>query len=215
MMTKAAVLMGALAIAIPAAAAPQEDASKELRAKLRSIRVDVDFSSFSVSRLADYLRDVAGINIVVDPQADEIKTLSMKAKGVTIHSILNLLLKPHRIGFTVEDGVLKIVPDAKLKSEVRLEIFDVRDLLLPIRDFPGVDITLNEDASGATFNAAPEDARPEFPIVELLKAHTGGKTWDENPKASLQLMNGLLVIKQTPEVIAQIRKILGSLRQYK
>ncbi len=214
-MMRAAILMGALAVAIPAAATPQDEPSKELRAKLRSIRVDVDFSNFSVAQLADYLRDVAGINIVVDPKADEIKTLAMKARGVTIQSILNLLLKPHGIGFAVEDGVLKIVPESKLKSEVRLEIIDVRDLLMPIRDFPGVDITLNEDTSGATFNAAPDDARPEFPIVELLKAHTGGKTWDENPKASLQLMNGLLVIKQTPEVIAQIRKILGSLRQYK
>lgn len=215
-MSRIAVLLGALAFAIPAAAGPQDDDTKTLRAKLRSIRLDVDFSNHSVDQLADYLRDVAGINIVVDPSVADLKAnLGLKARGVTIHSILNLLLKPHQIGYTVEDGVLRILPESKLKSEVRLEVIDVRDLLMPIRDFPGVDITLTADAAGASFSPAAADTPADFPIVDLLKAHTGGRSWEDNPRASIQLMNGLIFVRQTPEVVAQIRGVLDSFRRYK
>jgi type II secretory pathway component GspD/PulD (secretin) len=215
-MIRAAILLCVLAVAIPAAARPQDEESKTLRAKLKSIRLDVDFTNFTVTQLADYLREVAGINIVVDPKADEIKTpLAMKAKGVTIQSILSLLLKPNQIAFVVEDGVLKIVPESKLKSEIKLEIIDVRDVLFPIRDFPGTDISLLADSAGVAFSPAADETAPEFPIVDLIKAHTGGKAWDENPRTSLQLNNGLLFVRQTPEVIAQVRRLVAYLRQYK
>lgn len=205
-----AILLGLLV-----AAAPQDDESKTLRAKLRSIRLDVDFTNYTLANLADYLREVADINIVLKPKAEVPGPLAMRARGVTIQSILRLLLKPHHIGFVIEDGVLIIAPESALTAQVRLEIIDVRDLLMPIRDFPGADITLDADSAGATFSTASDDAPAEFPIVELLKAHIGGKTWEENPKASIQLMNGLLFVKQTPEVIAQIRQVVQSLRRFK
>jgi|SRR6266850_314653 len=216
-MMRAAILMGALAVAIPAAARPQEDeASKTLRNQLRTIRLDVDFEKWNVRQLVDYLREASGINIVLDKKAGESPgLLTMKAKGVTIQSILRLLLKPCQIGYTIEEGVLMILPEAAIKSQVRLEIFDVRDVMFPIRDFPGVDISLLADSAGATFSAAPEDTRPEFPIVDLIKAHTGGKAWDETAQVSIQLNNGLLFVRQTPETIAQIRKVIDYLRQYK
>lgn len=215
-MMKIAFLVGALAVAFAAPARPQDDETKTLKARLRTIRLDVDFSQFTVTQFADYLRDVAGINIVVNPKAAEVSsTLTIKAKGVTIQSLLRLLLKPLGIGYTVQDGVLLIVREAELKSETRLEVIDVRDLLMPIRDFPGVDISLAADNAGVAFNAPADETPKEFPIVDLVKAHTGAKSWDENPRASVQLMNGLLFIRQTEDVIEQVRRILDTLRRFK
>jgi hypothetical protein len=212
-MIKAALLIGVAAAAL---SAPQDDDSKTLRAKLRTIRLDVDFTKSSIREFIDYVREVSGINIVLNAKAAEVPaTLTIKAKGVTIQSLLRLLLKPLKIGYVVEDGVLLIVPESDLASDVRLEIIDVRDLLMPIQDFPGVDISLSEDGAGVTFAAAPEEAPKEFPIVDLIKAHVGARSWDENPRTSLNLMNGLLLVRQTPEVIFQIRKVLDSLRRFK
>jgi len=215
-MMKAACLVGALAVALATPLRPQDDESKTLRARLRTIRLDVDFAKFTVTQFADYLRDVAGINVVVNPKAAEITdTLTIKAKGVTVQSLLRLLLKPLGIGYTIQDGVLLIVRESELRSETRLEVIDVRDLLMPIRDFPGADISLTADAAGVAFNAPADETPKEFPIVDLIKAHTGAKSWDENPRASVQLMNGLLFIRQTDEVIEQIRRILDTLRKFK
>ena len=215
-MTKAAILVGVLAVAVAAPARPQDEESKSLRAKLRTIRLDVDFSKVSVKDFIDYLREAAGINIVLSPKAAEVQTaLTIKAKDVTIQSLLRLLLKPVQLGYKVEDGVLLIVRESDLKSDVRLEIIDVRDLLMPIQDFPGGEITLATDSLGANFNPAVDEAPKEFPIVDLLKAHTGSKSWDENSRTSLGLMNGLLFVRQTEDVIQQIRKVLDTLRRFK
>jgi len=215
-MSKAAFLVGVLAVAVAAPARPQDEESKSLRAKLRTIRLDVDFSKVSVKDFVDYLREAAGINIVLSPKAAEVQTaLTIKAKDVTIQSLLRLLLKPVQLGYKVEDGVLLIVRESDLKSEVRLEIIDVRDLLMPIQDFPGGEITLATDSLGANFSPAVDEAPKEFPIVDLLKAHTGSKSWDENSRTSLGLMNGLLFVRQTEEVIQQIRKVLDTLRRFK
>ena len=215
-MVKAAFLMGVLAVAVAAPARPQDDETKSLRAKLRTIRLDVDFTKVSVKDFIDYVREAAGINIVLSPKAAEVSaSLTIKAKDVTIQSLLRLLLKPIQLAFTVEDGVLMIVREADLKSDIRLEIIDVRDLLMPIQDFPGGDISLVADSVGTTFSAAVDEAPKEFPIVDLLKAHTGSKTWDENPRASLALMNGLLIVRQTQDVIQQIKQVLDKLRRFK
>jgi len=215
-MKHATILAAALVLALSPAARAQDDANKTLESRLRSLRLDVDFKDFSVAQVADFIREVADINIVVDPAAEvEKHVLTLKAKGVTIRAILNLLLKPYKIGYSVEDGVLRILPESKLKAKVEFVIIDVRDLLHPIRDFPGVEITL-VDAGGSAFSPTDSDAaRAEFPIIELVKAHTGAKTWEENERASINLQNGLLFVRQTAEVIAQVRRVVGYLRQYK
>lgn len=213
-MIRTAILAGLLTAALASPAATQDDETKILRHKLRTLRLDVDFRSADLRSVLDYLREVADINVVLTARNVE-GSFTMKAKGVTIQSILNLLLKPQGIGYAIDGGVLVIKPLAELQSEVRLEIIDVRDLLIPIRDFPGAEITLSADSAGAAFSPVADDAPADFPIVELLKAHVGGKTWDDNPRASMQLMNGLLLVRQTPEVIAQVRHVLIGLRRYK
>jgi len=196
-------------------AGAQDEADKSLRAKLRTLRIDIDISGWNVSQLADYVREVTGVNIFVDPSAaSDPVSLTLRAKGVSVQSVLNLLLKPNKLGWVVEEGVLRIAREEKLRGNVRLEIFDLRDLLMPIRDFPGVEITLT-DSVGTAFTPADDSTPAEFPIVDLVKAHTGARLWDDNPKASIQLEGGLLFVRQTPEVIAQVRKMVGFLRRFR
>jgi hypothetical protein len=205
----------ALLLAVVSAAAPQDEASKTLWNRMRTLRLDVDFSKTTLPDFVNYLREVADINIVLSPKAEISTPITIKAKDVTVSALLRLLLKPNRIGWRIEDGVLMIVPDSELQSAVRLEIIDVRDLLLPIRDFPGIEITLNTDDVGVSMSMQEDEVQEEFPIVDLVKAHVGGKSWDENPRASIRLMNGLLFVRNTDEVILQVRRIVASLRKYK
>jgi hypothetical protein len=211
-MMRAMMLAAAMAASVSAAA--QDDDTKTLRSKLATLRLDVDFRNSSLRDVVDYLREVAGINIVIGAKVDFSGPLTMKARGVTVQSVLRLLLKPHQLGTRIQDGVLLIEREADLQSGTKLEIIDVRDLLFPIQDFPGVEITL-VDTGGVVFAPAAADTPAEFPLVELIKAHVGGKTWDENPRASIQVLNGLLFVRQTDEIVQQIRKVLAGLRQYK
>jgi hypothetical protein len=96
-----------------------------------------------------------------------------------------------------------------------MEIYDCRDILYPIQDFPGVDIQLAQDSIGTVIAGGDATTSGEMPIEELVKAHTGGRSWDDNPKCTARLQNGLLVIKNTPEVHKQVVRLLNLLRRNK
>ena len=48
----------------------------------------------------------------------------------------------------------------------------------------------------------------------MIKANTGGGSWDSNSKAALNLNNGTLVVTQTPSVLREIDNLLNLLGQY-
>jgi hypothetical protein len=105
------------------------------------------------------------------------------------------------------------LPDIDDKT-MKMEIYDCRDILYPISNFPGIEMDLN--AGAGVVVTPPEDAAgSEIPIEELVRAHTGGRSWEENQKAVCKMQNGLLVIKNTPTVHKQVRHLLDLLRANK
>src|SRR5262245_19619316 len=169
-MTRIALLAAAAVLAAPAAVRSQDDETRTLRSRLRSVRLDVDFKDAGVRDLVDYIRDVMGCNIVLrDSDTVNRAKLTIKAKGISVQSLFNLLLKPNGIGFAIEDGVILVQAESEIQKVLKLEIIDVRDLLYPIRDFPGVEITLVD--TGLATAPAVNDTPPEFPLVDLIKAH--------------------------------------------
>ncbi len=213
-MIRALVL--SVVLSLPAAALAQDaKVAKEIDQKLRTLKLDIDFKDTPVAQFADYLAEIASINVVVDAAVRESDVkVTLKVTNVSARSILNLALGPHKLGFGVRDGVLRIAKEEEFQKDVKLYLVDVRDLLYPIQDFPGVEITL-QDSGLQTSAGGDATSSPELPIVDLIKAHTGGKTWDDNPRASINLNNGLLVMKQTPEVYKQVLRIIDQLRRNK
>ncbi len=203
-----------LAMAVPAAA--QDKVRQETEAKLKSVRVTLDFRNAPLEAVTDYLREIAAINLVLDPKVREKNiVVTLKVSEIALGSALTLILKPHACGVLFRDGVLQVLPQDRIDDlTLRMELYDCRDILYPIRDFPGVDFVLSEGLGVTTVpDIDPEGAT--FAIEELVKAHTGAKSWDENPKVSCRLQNGILVVKQTPEVHRQVVRLLNLLRRFK
>ena len=202
-----------LAMAIPVLA--QDPAREEIENKVKSIRVSLDFKDAPLDAVVEYLREISNLNMIVDPRVREKNIMvTMKVSEISLKSVFGLMLKGHDCGTMVKDGVLQILPrDVISDRTLKMEIYDCRDILYPIQDFPGVDISL--DIAGVLIQEVVQKDTSEMPIAELVKTHTGGKSWDENPKASCALQNGLLVVRQTPEVHAQVARLLNLLRRHK
>jgi type II secretory pathway component GspD/PulD (secretin) len=198
---------------LPAAA--QDSAREEIENKLKSIRISLDFKDAPLDTVVDYLREISNLNVVVDPRVREKNIMvTMKVSEISLRSVFGLMLKPHDCGTMVKDGVLQVLPKDVIRDRtLKMEIYDCRDILYPIQDFPGVDIAL--DFVGVVIQEPAKDAGGEMPIAELVKTHTGGKSWDEDTKTSCAMQNGLLVVKQTPEVHAQVARLLNLLRRHK
>ncbi len=81
-----------------------------------------------------------------------------------------------------------------LADTVMTRVYDMRDLLMKIQDFPGPDlelkVTLGTDfiEPGAFGKESNPTEDPDF-ILNLIKTHTCGKSWEENPKASISEKN--------------------------
>lgn len=196
--------------------AQRDPAQAEAEAKLANLKVTLDFKDAPLDQVVDYLREISGLNLFIDRKvADKQIRVSLKVSEISLKSVFQLVLKPHEAGTMFRDGVLMITTLEEIADKtLRMRIFDCRDILHPIQDFPGVEIQLAVDG-GITTNMVDDAGGGEVPIAELVRAHTGGKSWDENPKFSVNLQNGLLVVKQTPDVLRQIDRLLDMLRRNK
>lgn len=207
----------ALALALgPLPASAQDTARHEYESKLNNLKVSLDFQNAPLDSVVDYLREISGMNIFTDSKVrDKNLAISIKVNEISLRSIFSLMLKPHSCGILFKDGVLQLMTQEDLADRtMRMEIYDCRDILYPISNFPGVEMDLT--AGAGIFVAPAEDpAGSEIPIEEMVRSHTGGRSWEENPKAVVKMQNGLLVIKNTPEVHKQIRRLLDLLRSNK
>ncbi len=207
----------AIVLALAAPSAAQDNKRDEYASKLTNLRVSLDFKDAPLDSVIDYLREIADMNIFLDQKVREKQlVMSIKVTEISMKSVLSLMLKPHGCDTMFKDGVLMVMTKEDIADRLtRMEIYDCRDILYPVQDFPGVDIQLSNDQIGTVAFDGGGNEGSEFPIEELIKAHTGGRSWEENPKAACSLQNGLLVIKNTPEVHKQVRRLLDMLRRNK
>jgi type II secretory pathway component GspD/PulD (secretin) len=208
-------LMLVLAATLPASA--QDGKREEVDAKLRNMRVTLDFKEAPIDTVIDYLREISDINIFLDGKVkDKNIVVSLKVSDLSLKSVFGLILKPQGCDTMFRDGVLVVMTrEDVVDKTVRMQIYDCRDILYPIHDFPGVDIDLSKGGIGVTILGQDDGGSPEAPIEELVKAHTGGRSWEENQKCVCRLTNGLLVVKNTPEVHQQVVRLLDMLRRNK
>ncbi len=227
MLTAAA--LAAFAAPLAAQESRESDPRKaEIVNKLNSMRISVDFRGISLEEALNYIRDFTGINIVLDAEvhaklSEEQLKVTLKVRELLLKSTLKLMLTPKELTATYREGVLVILPRGKVDQAVSLQIYDVRDLLHKIQDFPGPKVELVSPSgagggplTGATFTIdEPKTTITEDFITELVKSNTGDKSWDENPNASVTLANGMLIVSQSKRVHEEIKRLINLLRQFK
>jgi len=204
----------AMTAALPVCA--QDDKREQVEAKLKNLRVTLDFKDAPIDTVIDYLREISDLNIFLDAKAkDKNIVVTLKVSDVSLKSILTLILKPQGCDTMFREGVLMVMTrEDVIDKTIKMQIYDCRDILYPIHDMPGVDLDLN-DAGKLIVTPGDDSGGGEMPIEEMVKAHTGGRSWEENQKCVCRLTNGLLVVKNTPEVHQQVVRLLNMLRRNK
>ena len=225
----ATVLAAGLLGAAPAFGAAQNDPVKEqVVSKLNSMKVSVDFKDVSLDEALDFLRAFSGLNLVVDAEvhqkmSEEQLRLTLRVRDLLLKSVLKLMLNPKDLTATYKDGVILVIPKDKVDQNVVMQIYDVRDLLVKLQDFAGPKVELVSPSAagggplvGASFMLdEPRETITEDFITDMVRSNTGDRTWDENPNASINLANGMLIVSQSRRVHDEVRRLLNLLRQFK
>ncbi|MDZ4684507.1 MAG: hypothetical protein SH850_05410 [Planctomycetaceae bacterium] len=154
------------------------------------------FSDTSLSDAIDFLRDYHQIAIWIDKAAlqdqgiDPSTPISLELKGMTLRSVLKLMLEPHALTAIVESEVLKITTDEKARKTVVTRVYPVSDLVESPEDL----LSLQEAIRTAThrqWNADDEALPGTMSIVPRSKS---------------------LVVRQTYAVHDEIVELLTNLR---
>lgn len=201
-----------------AALARQSDRNEVVR-KLESMRITVHFEESPLADAVGYLREVTGLNFVIlSRDVDAQAPVTLKVKDLRVKSVLKLLLHPKELTAFYRDGAIVVGPRDGTHERVSLQLYDVRSFQAKLQDFPGPVVELVSASAGAgpmtgitlTLDEAPPIMEEDM-ILTLVQENTGGRSWDENPNTAIQMVNGRLLVNQTPKVHREISRFLQKL----
>lgn len=117
-------------------------------------RITLDARDQSLSDTAEFLRRATGLNIVLAPALTANPPLvNLQVREMALGSLLTWLEKTANIHIGFVSGAVYL-SDQPVAGTVTTKLYDVSDLALPIRNFPGPEMTVPEPGgSGATILA--------------------------------------------------------------
>jgi hypothetical protein len=197
------------------------DPARRIRERLAATRITIDFKDARLSEVVAYFQEFSGLNFHIEQDArdkdESAERITVKLKDVSMKSALRLLLHPRDLRCVLRNGVIVIT--ARSGARMVTRAYDIREIMLPLRDFVGPVMELVPPGGanmGVTIIFEPED--PSTPIteemvVDLVKTCISEASWDGD--ASVNQVGGLLLVTQTAAVQEEIRRLLDRLRQYK
>jgi type II secretory pathway component GspD/PulD (secretin) len=186
-------------------------------------RFGADGEGAPLEEVAAYLQNVTGVNFVlsaaVRDELDETeKSIQLDLPERSVRQLLDIITEVREnLRYKIEDGVVKFVTREELTGGQALRMYEVRDLIRPVRDFPGREI--NIQPSGGVPESEEEIEEREFLVITedaldtLIRDNVAPESWDADPANALRISNGTMVVNQTPEVHAKIQKLLDDLRE--
>jgi len=99
---------------------------------------NVEFLDLALEDAITYLQEYHSVNIWVDKQTltDEgvalDQPITLKLAGVSLRSVLKLLLEPVQLTYVIENEVMKITTSTKAGEKLSTRVYPVADLVIPI-----------------------------------------------------------------------------------
>lgn len=144
-------------------------------------RITLDARHQSLSDTAEFLRRATGLNIVLAPALHaNPPVVNLQVRGMALGSLLSWLEKSAGIHVGFVSGALYF-SDQPVAGTVSTRLYDVSDLALPIRNFPGPDMSVPQPGgTGATI----------LPPVEPTEDGATRYDLDQLSELLNRLMNG-------------------------
>jgi len=168
--------------------------------------VDLDFEHTSLDNVLAFLAEVVpGLNIVIDPEIAMLgvdlttMVLDLKVKAVPVGTVLGLVLGSD-LGYKVEENYVFVATIEKLQQALAVQTFDVAEIVASVGGSDG------------------ERQEAVLELINLVKCTVNNMSdpsiaaWaDEGGPASVQFLNGKLVVTQTEQALKKLSRLLEEL----
>ena len=197
--------------------------------KALSQKITLQFDKTSLSEVATQIARQAGVNVVLDKlgiveegvTAEE--QITIHVENITLNSALRLILKPLHLAFCVEDEVLKITSETRVKGPLEVITYPVADLVVPIPQRVSLDLReksskhKSAQAEAAEKTLAMDYEKMDFEnLLDLIATTIEPNSWAENGgSGSMRIYETTLsiVVRQQEPVHEKIRTLLEQLRR--
>lgn len=188
--------------------------------------VTINFDNVPLKEAIKQLAQSASRNIVLDKAGLEDESLTecapvtLAVDQVKLSSALKLMLDPLNLGYRVEEsGVIVVTSQQRLKGQAVVVTYSVADLTIPIPKRVAVKLTTDQSVGGGV--SKPSDSAKLFPaqipeLVKLITSTCQPNSWEAvggNGQIKANDATLSLVVRQTPDVHAEIRDLLEQLRR--
>lgn len=192
--------------------------------------VTFNFVETQFSEALDVIRDISGVNIILDPNAfqDAVSAgretpISLKVTDMKLKHALKWLVDQVGLQYTLSDHTVFISTAKLLHTNIETKTYDVKDLLITIQDFPAPEMSLEVDAEGGGGEIIDwGDAGDDFgggedasTLAGLIRDHIQPTSWDPEIGTSIVAVpqGDQIIVNQSPEVHQEIMDFLTRLRR--
>ncbi|MBA3709946.1 MAG: hypothetical protein H0W83_14140 [Planctomycetes bacterium] len=141
-------------------------------------KITVEFQDTPISEVVDFLRKVSSSNFVCDPTViASNKTVTLKADKMELRNVLSFVTSLTHIHAGFLHGAVYL-SEKPIVGESRTVLYDVSDLVMPIKDFAGPELAFNASSGaggiGCVFKTVEEDDHRTTTIddlAELVRKH--------------------------------------------
>jgi type II secretory pathway component GspD/PulD (secretin) len=229
----------------PIAFADSEENRRAL-AVLETKRIPVAFNDTPLSNIVGFLSQVTNLNVDVDWQSletagiDREAPITLNLTNVPVKTVLDRVIEKvsgsdplNGAAWSINDGVLTIASREVINKNKVLVIYDIRDLLIEVPDYPNapeLDLqnVLQQAGQGgggggqSPFNDEDEDQEPgrtlqerTDELINIITTNVDSQGWQENggDVGFIQQLQGSLIITNTPANHRAVHGLLSKLRE--
>ena len=162
-----------------------------LREKLDQ-RVSFDFVETPLPDVVTFLQQVTNATIILDQKsllATPVAEVTLKVTDMPLSQGLDWIVKQAGLRYTLRNNAVLIGNADAVAGEPRLKFYDITDLTVKIRDFPGDmrrlrDVSLNQSGPGGEVWPGEDDPKREetdagMTILDLIKNAIGADNWGD------------------------------------
>ncbi len=199
---------------------------------LKNTQISIEFQETPLPSVLDFFRDRVGINIVLDrqniPNPGETNiSINLTQDQVSAYRGLQIVLGTEGLAFDFRECTL-LITTQQAQQKIVFDMYQVKDLNFRLRNFAAPDFNLgsNQDNQSGAGEAAglgggigesgeEEEQQTAFTgeqLVQLIQEVVSPESWQKQA-AQVEVSNGLLLVRNTPEVHDQVLRLLENIRR--
>jgi len=129
--------------------------------KLHEEMLTLDSQMMDLERLVLQIRNTTGVTVVTDRKAIQAgvrngtvrTTITLKVENMSLKNALNWITRLCGLAWTLENEAIFITtPDRIKDSNIHLAVYDARDLMSPIPNFPAPKVAFGKNGDGLPSN---------------------------------------------------------------